>query len=187
MEERSFNLFRLSNVHVVLCLISAFYCINGRKKRAGREEEGGPPACNVIHGHEADSMELLSELASKTCRVQDVTHSNTMKLLVRRERLTDAFTKMLMPGTSAREMSACACNMNRVLLIERSWLVAQSEKAPKRMKQSGSAPEDSRLIWMEIHIPTIVMMIHCQNIYLLHQRMKLQALTVTRICTKAGS
>ncbi len=74
MEERSFYFFRLSNVPVVLCLASAFYFVNGTQKRVGLEVERGPPACNVIHGHEADSMELLSELASKTCRVQDVTH-----------------------------------------------------------------------------------------------------------------
>ncbi len=77
--------------------------------------EGGALPCNVMHGHEADSIESVSQLSSKTCRVRGVTHSNMMKLRAKSKRLTDAFTKMLMPGTSTREMSACAHNMNRVL------------------------------------------------------------------------
>ena len=77
--------------------------------------EGGSLPCNVIHGHEADSMESVSELSSKTCTVRGVTYSNMMKLRAKSKRFTDAFTKMLMPGKSRREISACACNRNRVL------------------------------------------------------------------------
>jgi hypothetical protein len=84
-------------------------------KRAGHEVEGGPLPCNVTHGHEADSIESASQLSSKTCRVRGVTYTNMMKLRAKSKRLTDAFTKMLMPGTSTREISACACNRNRVL------------------------------------------------------------------------
>ena len=77
-------------------------------------EEGALP-CNVTHGHEADSIESVSELSSKTCMVRGVTYANMMKLRAKSKRLTDAVTKMLMPGTSTREISACACNRNRVL------------------------------------------------------------------------
>ncbi len=55
------------------------------------------------------------ELSSKTCRMRGVTHSNITTLCVRSKRLTDAFTKMLMPGTSMRETSACACNRNKLV------------------------------------------------------------------------
>jgi hypothetical protein len=71
--------------------------------------------CSVIHCHITDSMESLSELSCKTCTARGVTYSNMMKLRIRSKRLTDAFTKMLMPGKSRREISACACNRNRVL------------------------------------------------------------------------
>ncbi len=97
-------------------LASAFCSVNnGSQKRAGYEVQGGTLPYNVIHGHEADSIESVSQLSSKTCRVGGVTYTNMMKLRAKSKRLTDAFTKMLMPGTSTREISACAINRNRVL------------------------------------------------------------------------
>ena len=114
------------------------------KKRAGHEVEGAALPCNVTHGHDADSIESVSQLSSKTCRVRGVTYTNMMKLRAKSKRLTDAFTKLLMPGTSTREISACACNRNRVLEIERFCVASHSSKVPKRMKQSGSSPEDRR-------------------------------------------
>jgi hypothetical protein len=108
-------------------------------------------------------MESLSQLSSMTCRARRVTYSNMMKLCVRSKRRTDAFTKMLMPGTNTREISACACNRNRVLLIERFCVASHSSKVPKRMKQSGSSPADSRMISWKIQTTKIVMKTHCKK------------------------
>jgi hypothetical protein len=59
-------------------LTSAFCSVNGSQKRAGHEVQGGTLPYNVIHGHEENSMESVSELSSKICMVRGVMHSNMM-------------------------------------------------------------------------------------------------------------
>ena len=119
-------------------------------KRAGHEVDGGAVPCNVTHGHEADSIESVSELSSKTCRVRGVTYTNMMKLRAKSKRLTDAFTKMLMPGTSTREISACASVRCARLPSRRRPRLAvveayePAEGGPGRLAQHGRRVQDVR-------------------------------------------
>ena len=66
-----------------------------------------------------------------------------MKLRAKSKRLTDAFTKMLMPGTSTREISACASIRSARLPSRRRPRLAvveayePAEGGPGRLAQHG--------------------------------------------------
>ena len=48
------------------------------------------------------------------------------------KRLTDAFTKLLMPGTSMREINDCVISKKRFMSIDRRWVVLHTSYAPIR-------------------------------------------------------
>jgi len=55
------------------------------------------------------------------------------------KRLTDAFTKLLMPGTSTRDMSAWVISMNKLVQRESIRVASQILYAPRGRKQSRPA------------------------------------------------
>jgi hypothetical protein len=60
--------------------------------------------------------------------------------------LTDALTKLLLPGAIAREYIECAIKKNKLHPTEIYCVASQTSYAPKVTKQSMSSPEETRRI-----------------------------------------
>ena len=56
--------------------------------------------------------------------------------------LTDALTKLLLPGTSIRDIKAWVVSRNKLLYIDMFKVMAQTRYAPSSRKQSMSRPAD---------------------------------------------
>ena len=58
---------------------------------------------------------VASSYVVKVCKANGGQHGAVADGSSKRARLTDAFTKLLMPGTNVREISACVISKNRLL------------------------------------------------------------------------
>ena len=63
-----------------------------------------------------------------------------------RRDLTEAFTKLLIPGTIMRVISAWVISHERLLYIDSTWIDSHILYAPRSMKQCRSYPAAIRVI-----------------------------------------